>query len=213
MPSARDRRALLAGKVQRQPGTPSHRLFRQPQVEDTDPRPVAARGEQRAPGRSPDSIAGRGAIPRVTASHCAGRHQGPFGKRTIIMPNGLRCYGPHMMRPWLAWPKRRSATRPGHRADVDDRRDISPGGAVCGHGVRHHELRAAVGRPEAGQRRAGLPGEGGQLIQYLRLAGARFCDQALRRPESVVDQPDRILGIRPGPSYSPPARAGRRQSR
>ena len=88
-----------------------------------------------------------------------------------MMPNGLRCYGPHMMRPWLAWPKRRSAACPGHRADVDDRRDIGPGGAVCGHGVRYHELRATVGQPEAGQRRAGLPGEGGQLIQDLQLAG------------------------------------------
>jgi hypothetical protein len=36
--------------VQRQPGTPSHRLFRQPQVKDTDPQPFAARPVDLLPG-------------------------------------------------------------------------------------------------------------------------------------------------------------------
>ena len=61
-----------------------------------------------------------------------------------------------------ALPKRRSAGCPGHRADVDDRWDIGPGGAVAGHGVWYHELQATVGRLDwtgAGERvrTAGLP--------------------------------------------------------
>jgi len=76
---------------------------------------------------------------------------------------------------------------PGHRADVDDRRDIGPGGAVAGHGVRYHELRATVGRLEVGQRRAGLPGKGGQLVQDRQLAGpGAVCESST--PQSSPEQ-------------------------
>src|SRR5215472_17038103 len=86
-----------------------------------------------------------------------------------------------------ALPKRRSAGCPGHRTDVDDRRDVGPGGAVCGHGVRYRELGATVGRPEVGQRRAGLPGEGGQLIQDRQLAGPR-CRPRVRHAPVLPEQ-------------------------
>ena len=82
MPSARGPSCPTGGEGPTPAGNASHRLFRQPQEEDTDPRPVVAssssygpgrcrpselaalrqHGEQRAPGRSPDPVAGRGSV-------------------------------------------------------------------------------------------------------------------------------------------------------